>query len=49
MAPQVLGRPEVALQILLNQGLVEVDRNGTVVITQTVRRGFFPTEPSRRR
>lgn len=39
----------VALQILLNQGLVEVDRNGTVVITQTVRRGFFPTEPSRRR
>ncbi len=39
----------VAVQILLNQGLVEVDRNGTVVITQTVRRGFFPTEPARRR
>ncbi len=39
----------VALQILLKQGLVEVDRNGTVVITQTVLRGFFPTEPARRR
>lgn len=40
----------MALQTLLNQGLVEVERNGTAAITQTVRRGFFPdrAEPTPR-
>jgi hypothetical protein len=36
----------IALQTLLDQGLVEVNGKGTVVITQTVCRG---TEPTRRR
>jgi hypothetical protein len=33
---------------LLDQGFVEVYRDGTVVITQTVLRGFFPPDRARR-
>jgi len=32
----------MALQTLLNQDLVVVERNGTIRITETVRLGFFP-------
>ena len=36
----------MALQTLLNQGLVVVERHGTIAITETVRLGFFPDEAS---
>lgn len=39
----------LALQTLINQGLVEVERNDDVGITRTVRLGFFPDDVARPR
>ena len=40
--PELSRAQHVALQSLLRQGLVEVAADGTVVLSSTVRAGFFP-------